>query len=48
VSIEAVHEGILAAFESQGAGRNGGVEEVNSLGYCEAFIYKAVERRKNL
>jgi hypothetical protein len=48
VPIEAVLEGISMTFESQQAGRNAGFEDVNSLGYCETFIYQAVERRKNL
>jgi hypothetical protein len=48
VPIEAVLEGISTTFESQSAGRNAGVEEVNSLGYCETFVYRAAERRKHL
>ena len=48
VPIEAVFEGIAAAFRAQAAGRNAGVEEVNSLRYCEGFVREAWERRKNL
>jgi hypothetical protein len=48
VPVEAALEGISTTFESQHAGRSGGIEEVNSLGYCEALVYQAVERRKNL
>jgi hypothetical protein len=48
VPIEAVLEGIYTTFESHRAGRNAGVEDVNSLAYCETFINQAMERRKNL
>jgi hypothetical protein len=48
VPVEAALEGISTTFESQQAGRNAGIEEVNSLGYCETFVHQAVERRKNL
>jgi hypothetical protein len=48
VPVEAVLEGISSTFESQQGGRDGGIEEVNGLVYCEAFVYQAVERRKNL
>jgi hypothetical protein len=48
VPIDAVLEGISTTFESQLAGRNAGVEDVNGLSYCETFINQAVERRKNL
>ena len=45
--LEAVLEGISDAFEAQAAGRESEAEEINSLGYCESFIRRAVERRKN-
>ena len=48
VPVEAALEGISTTFEAQETGRNVGVEEVNSLGYCETFIYHAIERRKDL
>lgn len=47
IPIEAALEGISTTFESQQAGRNAGIQEVNSLGYCQTFVYQAVERRKN-
>lgn len=45
---EAVREGISDAFEAHIAGRDSETEEINSLGYCEPFVLRAVERRKNL
>lgn len=46
--VEAVTEGISDAFEAHTAGRDSETEEINSLGYCEPYIRRAVERRKNL
>jgi hypothetical protein len=44
--VEAVLEGIESAFQTQHTGREGEVEEVNSLGFCESFIQQAIERRR--
>lgn len=45
---DAVIEGISDAFEAHSAGRDSGSEEINSLGFCESFVRRAVERRKTL
>ena len=46
--LEAVLDGISDAFRAQWGGRNGGVEEVNSLGYCESFVRRTLDRRKGI
>ena len=46
IPLEVVLEAIPDAFQAQSAGRDGGVEEVNSLGYCESFVERALARRK--
>ncbi len=43
-SLESVLEGISSAFTAQQAGRNAGIEEVNSLGFCETFVRRAAEQ----
>ena len=48
VPLEAVLDGISDAFCALQAGSSAGIEEVNSLGYCEGFVRRAVERRKDL
>jgi hypothetical protein len=48
VPLEAVFDGISEAFRAQRAGRAAGVEEVNSLGYCEGFVRRAVEQRRDV
>ncbi len=48
VPIEAVLEGISDAFRENQESRNAGVEEVNSLGFCEPFVERVLERRKSL
>ena len=45
VPLAAVIEGIRIAFEDRASGRDLGVEEVNSLAYCERFVDQAVARR---
>lgn len=45
VPLSAVVEGIKLAFDDRGSGRDLGIEEVNSLGYCEPFISEVVARR---
>lgn len=45
VPLSAVIEGIRLAFEDRVSGRDLGIEEVNSLGYCESFVAEAVARR---
>jgi hypothetical protein len=46
VPILAAVEGILDAFRARSESRDRGVEEVNSLSFCEGFVEKAVARRK--
>lgn len=46
VPIDAVIEGIAAAFEARRAGRDSGIEEVNSLAFCESQIASVLERRR--
>jgi hypothetical protein len=46
--VEAVIEGISDAFEAHTAGRDSETEEINSLAYCEPYVRRAVDRRKNL
>jgi hypothetical protein len=46
VPVESAVEGILEAFQAQSGGRERGVEEVNSLSFCESFVEKAVARRR--
>jgi hypothetical protein len=41
IPLDIVLEGISSAFQAQQAGRNAGVEEVNSLGFCESFVHRA-------
>lgn len=48
VHLEAVLEGLDAAFSAQSAGRDREAEEVNSLAFCEPFVEKAVTRRRAL
>ena len=48
VPIEAVLEGISDAFRSNQKSRSAGIEEVNSLGFCEPFVQRAAEWRGNL
>lgn len=48
IPIEAVLDGISDAFHANQESRNAGVEEINSLGFCELFVERALERRKNL
>lgn len=45
VPLSAVIEGIQLAFQDRVSGRDLGVEEVNSLAYCERFIDQAIARR---
>jgi hypothetical protein len=45
IPLEVVLDGIAAAFRTQQAGRDGGIEEVNSLRYCESFVRRADTRR---
>ncbi len=45
IPLDVVLEAIPDAFQAQSAGRDGGVEEVNSLGYCESFVERALARR---
>lgn len=45
VSLSAVVEGIRLAFEDRASGRDMGIDEVNSLGYCERFISEVLARR---
>ncbi len=46
IPLDVVLEAIPDTFQAQKAGRDGGVEEVNSLGYCESFVERALARRK--
>ena len=48
IPTEVVCEALADAFQTQRAGRDGGVEEVNSLGYCESFVERALARRRRL
>lgn len=42
--LEVVLEGISCAFQAQQTGRNAGIEEVNSLGFCETFVRRVAEQ----
>jgi hypothetical protein len=44
VPLEAALKAIQRAFESHARGRDRGVEEVNSLAYCESFFGEARRR----
>jgi hypothetical protein len=44
IPLEAVLEGISTAFRMQRAGRNAGVEEVNSLSFCESFVRRTADQ----
>ena len=48
VPLEAVLEAISEAFRARQAGRDGGIEEVNSLGYCDNIVRRTWQRRKDL
>ncbi len=48
VPVEAVLDGICDAFRANEESRNAGVEEVNSLGFCEPFVHRAAEQRGDL
>ena len=45
IPLDAVLEAIPDAFQAQDSGRNAGVEEVNTLRYCEPFVERALARR---
>jgi len=45
--LEAVLDGIAEAFDSHDAGRARGATEVNSLGFCESFVERVIDRRRN-
>jgi hypothetical protein len=47
VPVETVLEGISDAFLANQESRNAGVEDVNSLGFCEPFVESALKRRKS-
>ena len=44
--IAAVIEGVRNAFAAVDSGRGAGVEEVNSLHFCEVFVEEAVRARR--
>lgn len=44
--LAAVVEGVRVAFRAAAAGRGAGVEEVNSLAFCEPFVEEAVRARR--
>lgn len=46
VPLSAVLEGMAEAFEARFAGRDSGIEEVNSLTFCKTYIASVVERRR--
>jgi hypothetical protein len=46
VPLVAALEGILEAFRAQAEGRERGVEEVNSLSFCQRFVETALARRR--
>lgn len=48
IPLNVVLEGISSAFQAQQAGRNAGVEEVNSLGFCESFVLRAANPDEEL
>lgn len=48
IHLEAVLEGLDAAFRAQRAGLNRDAEEVNSLAFCESFVENAMTRRRAL
>lgn len=48
LGLNAVLEGIGAAFEERAGGRDLGIEEVNSLTFCEPFVERAARRRRSL
>lgn len=45
LGLNAVLEGIADAFGERSGGRDLGIEEVNSLAFCEPFVERAVRRR---
>jgi len=48
IPIDAVVEGMAAAFQAVRAGREGGNVQVNSLAYCDPFVEGAIARRRSL
>ena len=46
VPIDVALEAVSSAFEAQDGGRSGGIEEVNSLSFCEPFVDRAIQRRR--
>ena len=48
IALDIVLEALPEAFHEREAGRDGGVEEVNSLGYCEPYVERALARRTRL
>ena len=48
IHLEAVLDGLEAAFRAQDAGLNREAEEVNGLAFCESFVEKAMTRRRAL
>ena len=47
LGLNAVLEGIGAAFEARAGGHDLGIEEVNSLSFCEPFVEQAARRRRS-
>ena len=48
IPLNVVLEAIPDAFQTQSAGREGGVQEVNTLRYCEPFVERALARRNRV
>jgi hypothetical protein len=46
VPLDAVLEGMAAAFDAREGGRDAGTEEVNSLAFCESYVAAALARRR--
>jgi hypothetical protein len=45
-TLVAILDGVRAAFRAVASGRSAGVEEVNSLYYCEPFVEEAIRMRR--